>query len=68
MSNKEFVFDIPQGAKMGYKYIMTGVGRCGLNGGHNGDVGIIITNLQVPDLNKVSSDKIEELKTILEEL
>jgi len=66
--DKEFIFDIPKGSGIGAKIILSGVGRVGINGGRNGDIGIMITNIKQPVLNKLSPDKVDILKDLLEEL
>lgn len=66
--NNEFVFDVPPGASPGAKLIMHSAGRAGLNGGRRGDVGIMVVGLESPDLNKLTPEQIEELKSLLEVL
>lgn len=66
VEKKEVVFDIPEGTGMGKKFIKSGEGRTGLNGGRNGDIGIIIMGLKRPDVNKLSEEQIETLKELLE--
>ena len=66
--NKEFVFDIPPGSGPGTKHVLNGVGRAGLNGGRRGDVGIMVVGLTRPDMNKLSEEQLEELKSLLEVL
>jgi len=68
MRRKEFVFAIPKGSGVGSKFVLHGVGRSGLNGGRNGDVVLIINNIEPPDLNKLTSEQIESLKSLLEVL
>jgi len=68
MQRKEFIFNIPKGAGVGSKFVLHGVGRSGLNGGRNGDVVMVINNIRPPDLNKLTSEQIESLKSLLEVL
>ena len=68
VADKEFSFDLQPGAGLGTKHILNGAGRTGLNGGRRGDVGIIVVGLKPVNLNKITSEKVEQLKTILEEL
>ena len=63
---KEFSFEVPQGSGMGTKIILKNVGRKGVNGGKNGDVGIMIVNIEALDLSKLTDKQVEQLKSILE--
>lgn len=65
VENREILFDIPSGAGIGARFISHGSGRVGLNGGRTGDVGIIITNIKRPELNKLTPNNIEQLKELL---
>ena len=67
VNDKEFEFNLPPGVGIGARFGLTGVGRAGLNGGRRGDVMIMITGIKGLDLNRLSSDKMELLKSILEE-
>jgi molecular chaperone DnaJ len=66
--NREFEIDIPEGVNIGNRIVKRGVGMSGINGGKKGDVGIVIAGVAKPNLNKVSSDKVDLLKDLLEEL
>lgn len=66
--DKEFTFHIPRGAGIGSKIISNGTGRVGLNGGRNGDVGIMISNVKPAQLNKLTPKQVEELNNLLEVL
>lgn len=66
--NKEFIFDVPAGASVGAKLIKNSAGRTGLNGGRRGDVGIMVTGITPPDLNKLTPEQVGELKSLLEVL
>jgi DnaJ-class molecular chaperone len=68
VQGKEFIFDIPPGSGFGSKHLLRGVGRIGRNGGRSGDVGIVVIGLAKPDLNKLNSAQVEELKKLLEAL
>lgn len=68
VQDKEFEFDLPSGAGPGTKHILNSVGRAGLNGGRRGDVGIMVVGLQPPNLNKLTPEQVEELKSLLEVL
>lgn len=65
---KEFIFDIPQNVSIGSKVILKEAGRAGINGGRRGDVGFIIAGLQKGTLNKLTPNKLEQLKNLLGEL
>lgn len=66
--NREFEFDLPPGAGPGTKHILNEVGRVGLNGGRQGDVGIMVAGLTKPDLNKLTPEQLEQLKNLMEVL
>ena len=66
--DKEFEFDIPRGIQPGQTVVLEGVGRRGINGGQPGHVGIRIAGIDKLDVNKLTSDKAETFKTLLEEL
>jgi molecular chaperone DnaJ len=68
VQDKEFEFELPPGCGPGTKRILSGAGRTGLNGGRRGDVGIIVVGLKHPDLNKLTPEQVEELKSLLEVL
>ena len=68
VENREILFDIPSGSGIGTRFISHGTGRVGLNGGRTGDVGIIITNIKRPELNKLTPEQVEDLKNLLEVL
>jgi molecular chaperone DnaJ len=68
VENKEFIFDIPKGVTLGSRIISHGTGRVGINGGRNGDVGIIITNIKSPSIDKLSLEELENFKNLLEVL
>jgi len=65
INDKEFKFIIPEGVKIGSRLIIHESGRNGVNGGKRGDVGIIVAGIQSIDMNKLSTDKIEQLKNLL---
>ena len=65
VENKEIIFDIPQGPPIGSRFVASGKGRVGLNGGRNGDVGIIVSNVKRPDLNKLTPKQVEQLENLL---
>lgn len=67
VSNKSVMFNIEPAARLGHRYFVTGQGRSGLNGGRDGDVVLIVTGVDLSILNKLTSDKIETLKNLLEE-
>ncbi len=68
VENNEIMFDLPPGANIGARFVAPGKGRAGLNGGRNGDVGVIVTNVKRPDLNKLTPKQVEQLENLLEEL
>jgi molecular chaperone DnaJ len=68
VQRKEFKFDIPVGSGVGSKFVLRGAGRSGLNGGRNGDVVLVINNIKPPELNKLTSEQVESLKSVLEVL
>lgn len=68
VSDKKISFDIPAGTRVGTRFLSRGTGRIGLNGGMDGDVVLIVSNIKMPDLNKLTPDNIETLKNILEEI
>lgn len=68
VENKVIEFDVPAGVKFGSKIVIPSAGRAGLNGGRRGDVVVFVKGVKLPPLNKVSSDKVEQLKALLEEL
>jgi len=68
VQNKEFNFEVPVGANIGTRVVLNSVGRAGLNGGARGSIGIMIAGIKSPDVNKLSPDKIEQLRSLLEEL
>lgn len=63
---REIMFDIPPGTPVGSKFIRSGEGRVGINGGRQGDVGIIIGGITKPDVNKLSEEQVETLKELLD--
>jgi molecular chaperone DnaJ len=65
IKDKEFKFELPAGSGPGSKHILSGVGRTGVNGGRNGDVGLMIVGIKAPNLNKLTPEKVEELKELL---
>lgn len=67
-TSKTFNFEIPPGSGPGSRFIERGSGRLGVNGGKNGDVVLVIGNIRPPVTDKLSSDKLEQLKALLEEL
>ena len=68
LRDKEFEFEIPAGVRLGQKFVLEGVGRSGINGGKDGHVGILVVGIQPLDVNKLTSDQIETLKNLIEEL
>lgn len=66
VEGKEIIFDIPQNTDIGARFVKTGEGRAGLNGGRNGDIGIMIVGIQKPNIDKLSAEEIEKLKEILD--
>lgn len=67
VNDREFIFDIPKDVKLGDRFVKKGEGRVGLNGGINGDVVILIAGINKPDVDKLSSEKIELLKEIFDD-
>jgi molecular chaperone DnaJ len=63
--DKEFSFEVPQGSGIGTKIILKDVGRRGVNGGKNGDVGIMIVNIEASDLSKLTDEQVEQLKELV---
>ena len=52
---------------MGERLIAPGQGRTGLNGGRTGDVIIIVTGIERPDIyNNLTAEEVEQFKTLLE--
>lgn len=68
VKDKEFEFDIPKEAFVGTKKILSGVGRAGLNGGRDGDVGIIVVGIKPVDVDKLTSEQQKDLKKLLKVL
>lgn len=68
VQNREFEFVLPPGTTIGSKHTLPGVGRAGVNGGKDGDVGIMIVGIKKPDLNKLTPNKLDKLKELLGEL
>ena len=68
INDKEFIFTLPENIKIGSRFMLHETGRNGVNGGKRGDVGIIIAGVQATDMNKLSTDKVEQLKNLLDEL
>jgi molecular chaperone DnaJ len=68
VKDREFEFEIPAGAGPGTRHFLSGAGRAGLNGGRRGDVGIVVTGLTRPDLNKLTPEQLEQLKSLMEVL
>jgi molecular chaperone DnaJ len=66
--DKEFSFHVPRGVGIGAKLVSSGTGRTGLNGGRDGDVGIMISNISPVHLNKLTPKQVEELNNLLEVL
>lgn len=66
--DREFLFDIPVNTKIGQKFILNGVGRNGVNGGKQGDVGIVVVGIQNVDINKLSDEDKEQFKNLLEKI
>lgn len=66
--DREFEFDVPPGANIGSRVFLTGVGRAGINGGRRGDVGITIYGIKNININNVTPEKLEKLKTLLEDI
>lgn len=66
VEGKEVIFDVPEGVNVGARLIKSGEGRAGLNGGRDGDIGIMIVGIQKPDVNKLTAEQIETLKEILD--
>jgi len=68
VDNKNFSFNIDQNPNIGTRVILRGEGRAGLNGGPNGDVILVVSGIQFPDLNKLNTESLEQFKGIIEEL
>ena len=68
VENKEFEFNIPPNATIGSRFALSGVGRAGLNGGRRGDVVIMVVGVAPPDLSKLTSGQMAELRFLLETL
>jgi len=68
INDKEFIFTLPENVKIGSRFMLHEAGRNGINGGKRGDVGIIVAGIQSMDVNKLSTDKIGQLKNLLDEL
>ena len=67
VQDKKIVFDIPKNVSMGERLIAPGQGRTGLNGGRTGDVVIIVTGIERPDIyNNLTAEEVEQFKTLLE--
>lgn len=60
--------DISSEVELGARITKRGGGMSGINGGRSGDITVIITGVNKPNLNKVSSDKVDLLKDLLEGL
>jgi molecular chaperone DnaJ len=67
-AHREFEIDIPQETNIGTRFVKHGVGMSGVNGGRKGDVAVVVTGVAKPDTNKLSSNKVDLLKDLLEEL
>jgi len=67
VKDREFVFNIPENANIGSRHVLKNVGRSGINGAEDGDIVIIIAGIKKPNVNKLTSDKLEQLKSLLEE-
>jgi molecular chaperone DnaJ len=68
VNDREFEFNIHAGAGIGSRFILNGVGRSGLNGGTRGDVVMMVSGIEKPDLSKLTSEQLENLKNLLEAL
>jgi molecular chaperone DnaJ len=68
VENKEFEFNIPPNATIGSRFALSGVGRAGLNGGRRGDVVMMVVGVAPPDLSKLTSGQMAELRFLLETL
>lgn len=68
VQDKEVFFDIPAGTKLGSRFLVSGEGRAGLNGGRNGDIVLVVSNIQPLALNKLTTEQLESLDSILEVL
>jgi len=68
INNKEFVFTLPENIKIGSRFMLHEAGRRGVNGGKRGDVGVVVVGIKAVDVNKLSTDRIEQLKTLLKEV
>jgi molecular chaperone DnaJ len=67
VEDKKIEIEIPAGVQPGAKIPVFGAGRSGVNGGRDGDVVLIITGIEPLEINKLSSESIETIKSILEE-
>lgn len=65
VNDKEFEFDVSPGISIGSRFILRSVGRAGLNGGNRGDVILMVSGIESPDLNRLTSEQVENLKNLL---
>lgn len=63
--DKKFSFELASGGGVGTKHILRDVGRVGVNGGRNGDIGIMVVGIEPLDISKLTDEQIEQLKNIL---
>lgn len=68
VENKEFEFDIPPGAQIGSRFVLSQAGRTGLNGGSNGDVVMVVVGIEPLNINNLTNAQIAELRFLLETL
>lgn len=65
VQDKEFSFELAQGSSIGTKSILREVGRVGVNGGKNGDVGIMVADVETLDVSKLTDEQVKQLKDML---
>ena len=66
IQDKEFSFDVEAGSGIGTRIILKGDGCTGVNGGRNGDIGIMVVGIESLDVSKLTDEQVEQLENILE--
>lgn len=68
IENKSFLFHIPPLVNMGRQLVSNDRGRSGINGGKDGPVVLVVSGIEMPELDRLEDgqkDKLKELLTIV---
>lgn len=68
IKDKELEVTVPSNAVIGSSIILPRAGRSGLNGGADGDIRVVIVGVKKPNLNKLTTEEVEQVKNFLEGL